>query len=158
MAGIGEKGYRTMMTLTYGRPLTEFTDRFEHETMPKIVANETRYEAYGLEDADIIVTAYGTGARMAKAAIKEIKTDLKFGFIRPMTAWPFPKEPFEKIGPNCKAVFCPEINTIGQMIDDVRIAVAGRMPVYHIGNTAAGPMNTGNIIDALRAYAEGVAK
>ena len=75
-----------------------------------------------------------------------------------MTAWPFPKEPFEKIGPNCKAIFCPEINTIGQMIDDVRIAVAGRMPVYHIGNTAAGPMNTANIIDALRAYVEGVAK
>ena len=49
-------------------------------------------------------------------------------------------------------------HTVGQMIDDVRIAVAGRMPVYHIGNTAAGPMNTGNIIDALRAYAEGVAK
>ena len=44
------------------------------------------------------------------------------------------------------------------MIDDVRIAVAGRMPVYHIGNTAAGPMNTANIIDALRAYVEGVAK
>ena len=38
------------------------------------------------------------------------------------------------------------------------VAVAGRMPVYHSGNTAAGPMNTGNIIDALRAYAEGVAK
>lgn len=158
MASVGAKGHRTMMTLTYGRPLTEFTDRFEHETMPKIIANETRYEAYGIEDADVVVAAYGTAARMAKAAIKEIKTDLKFGFIRPMTAWPFPKEPFEKIGPNCKAVFCPEINTIGQMIDDVRIAVAGRMPVYHIGNTAAGPMNTANIIDALRAYVEGVAK
>ena len=147
-----------MMQLTYGHPLTEFTDRFERETMPAIIANETRYEAYGLEDADVVITAYGTAVRMAKAAVKELQTDLKFGFIRPMTAWPFPREPYEKIGRNCKAVFCPEINTIGQMIDDVRIAVAGRMPVYHVGNTAAGPLNTENIVDALRAYLEEVAK
>lgn len=158
LTGTREKGYRTMMQLTYGHPLTEFTDRFERETMPAIIANENRYEAYGLEDADVVITAYGTAARMAKAAVKELQTDLKFGFIRPMTAWPFPREPYEKIGRNCKAVFCPEINTIGQMIDDVRIAVAGRMPVYHVGNTAAGPLNTENIVDALRAYLEEVAK
>ena len=158
LTGISEKGYRTMMQLTYGRPLTEFTDRFEHETMPAIIANETRYEAYGVEDADIVVTAYGTAARMAKAAIKELDTDLKIGFIRPLTAWPFPAEPYEKIGPNCKAVFCPEINTIGQMIDDVRIAVAGRAPVYHIGNTADSSLTTEIIVDALQDYLKGVVK
>lgn len=155
MASVSEKGYRTMMQLTYGRPLCEFTDRFEKETMPAIIKNEARYEAYGLEDADIVVTAYGTAARMAKAAIAELDTDQKIGFIRPLTAWPFPTEPYEKISPNCKAIFCPEINTIGQMIDDVRIAAAGRCPVYHIGNTAAGPMNTDNIIDALQTYLKG---
>ena len=155
MASVKEKGYRTMMQLTYGRPLTEFTDRFENETMPLIKKNEVRYEAYGLEDADIVVTAYGTAARMAKAAIKELDTDLKIGFIRPKTAWPFPEEIYSQINPKCKAVFCPEINTIGQMIDDVRIAVAGRFPVYHVGNTKEGPLNTMNIINALNAYVKG---
>lgn len=87
-----------MMQLTYGHPLTEFTDRFERETMPAIIANETRYEAYGLEDADVVITAYGTAARMAKAAVKELQTDLKFGFIRPMTAWPFPGSPTRRSG------------------------------------------------------------
>ena len=86
MASVGEKGYRTCMQLTYGRPLTEFTDRFENETMPAIKANETRYEAYGLEDADIVVTAYGIAARMAKAAVKELDPSVKVGFIRPKTA------------------------------------------------------------------------
>ena len=155
MASVKEKGYRTMMQLTYGRPLTEFTDRFENETMPLIKKNEVRYEAYGLEDADIVVTAYGTAARMAKAAIKELDTDLKIGFIRPKTAWPFPEEIYSQINPKCRAVFCPEINTIGQMIDDVRIAVAGRFPVYHVGNTKEGPLNTMNIINALNAYVKG---
>lgn len=157
MAGVGEKGYRTMMQLTFGRPLTEFTNRFEKETMPAIIANETRWEAYGLENADIVITAYGTAARMAKAAIKELDSSLKVGFIRPMTAWPFPEEPYRQINPNCKAVFCPEINTIGQMIDDVRIAVAGRFPVYHIGNTAECPMDTEIIVNALNAYLRGEA-
>ncbi|MCI6225905.1 MAG: 3-methyl-2-oxobutanoate dehydrogenase subunit beta [Clostridiales bacterium] len=155
MTSVKEKGYRTMMQLTYGRPLTEFTDRFENETMPLIKKNEVRYEAYGLEDADIVVTAYGTAARMAKAAIKELDTDLKIGFIRPKTAWPVPEEIYSQINPKCKAVFCPEINTIGQMIDDVRIAVAGRFPVYHVGNTKEGPLNTMNIINALNAYVKG---
>lgn len=155
MASVSEKGYRTCMQLTFGRPLTEFTDRFENETMPAIKANEARWEAYGLEDADIVVTAYGTAARMVKAAIKEVKSDMKIGFIRPLTAWPFPDEPYKQINPNCKAVICPEINTIGQMIDDVRIAVAGRFPVYHVGNTKEGPLNTMNVIDAIKAFTKG---
>lgn len=156
LKGIGERdGKRVMMTLTYGRPLTEYTDIFEHETMPAIIKNETRYEAYGLEDADIVITAYGTAARMAKAAIKELDPGVKVGFIRPKTAWPFPAEIYEKINPACKAIFCPEINTIGQMIDDVRIAVAGKFPVYHIGNTRTGPLNTMNIIDTLKDYLKG---
>lgn len=152
LVSAGEKGYRTCMQLTYGKPLTEFTDRFEHETMPLIKANEARYEAYGLEDADIVITAYGTAARMAKAAISELNTNLKVGFIRPLTAWPFAEEAYQKISPACKAIFCPEINTIGQMIDDVRIAVAGKYPVYHIGNTADAPLNTETIIDELCRY------
>lgn len=158
MASVSEKGYRTCMQLTFGRPLTEFTDRFEHETMPEIKKNETRWEAYDAEDADIVVTAYGTAARMVKAALKELDTDLKIGFIRPKTAWPFPEEPYRQINPGCKAIFCAEINTIGQMIDDVRIAAAGKCPVYHIGNTAAGPLGTQNIIDTLQAYLKGEAK
>ena len=108
-----------------------------------------------MEDADIVVTAYGTAARMAKAAIKELDSSAKVGFIRPKTAWPFPAEAYEQINPNCKAIFCPEINTIGQMIDDVRIAVAGKFPVYHIGNTRSGPLNTMNIIDTLKDYLKG---
>ena len=158
LASVGEKGFRTQMNITRCKPVCTCTDEFENKIMPEIIANETRYEAYGLEDADIVVTAYGTAARMAKAAIKELDPNIKVGFIRPMTAWPFPDAPYRQIGPSCKAIFCPEINTIGQMIDDVRIAVAGKCPVYHIGNTAQGPMNTETIIAALKAYFEGVKK
>lgn len=158
MAGKGEKGYRTMMNLTYGKPLTEMTDYFEKVTMPEIMQRETRYAAEGLEDCDIVLTGYGTAARMIRAAAAELKEEVKIGFIRPKTAWPFPAEPYGRINKNCRAVFCAEINTIGQMIDDVRIAVAGKYPVYHIGNTAAGPMTTENIVDAVREYLKGAAR
>jgi len=149
MVGIAEKGYRTQMTIHYDMKLTESTWIFEHEVMPEIIKNEARWESFGLKDAEIVVTAYGTAARMAKSIIEDMP-DAKIGLIRPKTAWPFPYQAYEEIGPNCKAVVCAEMNTIGQMIDDVRIAVAGKYPVYHVGNTKEAPLEPENIIDKIQ--------
>ena len=152
---VEEKGYRTQMTLhgeIPGLPLCHATDKLENEIYPEIIKNECKVEVVGVEDADIVFAAYGTAARMAKSVIMDMakeKPDLKVGIIRPKTAWPFPSEAFEKINPNCKAVIVPEINIVGQMIDDVKIAVAGRWPVYHVGNTKNGPLNTDDITNKL---------
>jgi len=108
----------------------------EEELYPEIIANETRVEIVNVEDADIVLVAYGTAARMCKAAITGgLDSGLKVGIIRPKTLWPYPYKAFEQIGHNCKAVICAEMNIIGQMIDDVRIAAKGRWPVYHVGDT-----------------------
>ena len=89
---------------------------------PALIANETRVESIGVEDADIVLAAYGTASRMCRAAMETLKGELKLGLIRPKTLWPFPYEAFETVNPKCKAIICPEINIMGQMIDDVRIA------------------------------------
>lgn len=117
---------------------THYGEKHYCETVlyPEMIKNETRVETSGLEDADIVLAAYGTAARMCKSVQEELGGTLKIGIIRPKTLWPFPYEAFDAIGPNCKAILCPELNIMGQMIDDVKIAAAGRWPVTHVGDTA----------------------
>ena len=111
--------------------------------------NETRVETVGLEDAEIVLAAYGTAARMCLAAREAFEGKIRIGLIRPKTLWPFPRKAFDRIGPSCKAVLCPEINIIGQMVDDVRIAAAGRWPVHHVGDSRCGALTPERIIDAV---------
>ncbi len=102
----------------------------------EIVKNEVRYEADGIEDADIVLVAYGTTARIAKTAMAKAKEQgLKVGIIRPITLWPFPKEAFEK-AINCGAkTFLTVEMSLGQMIEDVQLCVNGRAKVEFFGRT-----------------------
>ncbi|HBB29859.1 MAG TPA: 3-methyl-2-oxobutanoate dehydrogenase subunit beta [Clostridiales bacterium] len=99
----------------------------------EIEQNEVLVESFGLEDADVVCVAYGTTSRIVKNAIEDCKAKgLKVGLIRPITLWPFPMDEFKKINPNCKGILTVEMST-GQMIDDVKIAIEGRLPVYFNG-------------------------
>jgi len=100
-----------------------------------IKQNEVKVESYNIEDAELVIAAYGTTARIAKTAIAKLEEEgYKIGLIRPITLWPYPYDEFKKINPNCKAVLTAEMNT-GQMIDDVKIAVEGKYPVHFYGRT-----------------------
>jgi len=136
---------------------THYGEKYEAETVlyPEIIRNETRVETKGLDDADIVLTAYGTAARMCKAAQEILGDKIKLGFIRPKTLWPFPYDAYNQIGPGCKAIICPEINIIGQMIDDVRIAAEGRWPVYHVGDSANDFLTPQQIVDKVLEIWEG---
>ncbi|WP_313757652.1 3-methyl-2-oxobutanoate dehydrogenase subunit VorB [Tissierella sp.] len=97
--------------------------------------NEVRVDSYNIEDADVVIAAYGTTARIAKTAISKLeKEGYKVGLIRPITLWPYPYDEFKKINSNCKGVLTVEMNS-GQMVDDVKIAVEGRFPVSFYGRT-----------------------
>ncbi len=97
--------------------------------------NEQRVESYNIEDADVVIAAYGTTSRIAKTAIAKLeKEGYKVGLIRPITLWPYPYNEFKKINPNCKGILTVEMNS-GQMIDDVKIAVEGKFPVSFYGRT-----------------------
>ncbi|MDD4583026.1 MAG: 3-methyl-2-oxobutanoate dehydrogenase subunit beta [Eubacteriales bacterium] len=128
---------------------THYGEKHEAETVlyPEITRNETRVEIVDVEDADIVLAAYGTAARMCRVAVEELGGKIKLGIIRPKTLWPYPYDAFKKIGSNCKAIVCPEINIIGQMIDDVRIAAAGRWPVYHVGDSATDFLTPDRIVE-----------
>lgn len=131
---------------------SHYGEKHEAETVlyPQIIENETRVEIVDVKDADIVLASYGTAARMCRSIMAENKGPIKLGLIRPKTLWPFPYKVFDEIGPNCKAILCPELNIVGQMIDDVRIAAAGRWPVTHVGDTAQDFLQPENIQQAIQ--------
>jgi len=100
-----------------------------------VTEKEVRYEAHGLEDADIVITAYGTTSRVVESAVKQLREEgYKIGVIRPITLWPFPTEVFQKAAETAKAFLSVEMS-MGQMVEDVRLAVAGKAPVHFFGRT-----------------------
>ena len=102
----------------------------------EISKNEVRVETVDVEDADIILVAYGTTSRIAKTAMAKAKEQgLKVGIIRPITLWPFPTEAFQKaLGGKAKKFLCVEMST-GQMVEDVKLAVGDKAEVHFFGRT-----------------------
>lgn len=100
-----------------------------------IIATEAREEEYLTEDADYILVAYGATARIARTAVGKLREQgVKAGLIRPITVWPFPTKAIDKACATAKGFLCVEMS-MGQMVDDVRLAVNGRKPVSFFGRT-----------------------
>lgn len=114
-----------------------------------IAKNETRVETYNMEGAEIVFAAYGTTARIVKNAINALaKEGIKAGMIRPITLWPFPTQAYEEAAnkASVKAFLSVEMS-MGQMVEDVRLAVNGKKPVYFYGRT-------GGMVPTPKAIAE----
>ena len=103
------------------------------EKYKKIKENEAKAELFNMENAQIVIVAYGTTSRIAKNAIESLKEEgIEVGLIRPQTLWPFPDEAFKALPETCKGLLTVEMS-MGQMIDDVKLAVACRLPVEFYG-------------------------
>ncbi|MCK4648350.1 3-methyl-2-oxobutanoate dehydrogenase subunit beta, partial [bacterium] len=104
----------------------------------KEMEKEIKYEAIGIEDAQMILVAFGTPARICKEAIRQARKEgLKVGLIRPITLFPFPKEIILKNASRLKGYLTIEMN-LGQMVEDVKLAAEGRCPVHFYGRPAGG--------------------
>ncbi len=108
------------------------------DTYREIQAHEIRVEEFHVEGAQLIVGAYGTMARIVKSVIMQLDQagGPKVGLVRPITLWPFPQEAFEKAAAqeSVQAVLSVEMS-MGQMVEDIRLAVNGRKPVSFFGRT-----------------------
>lgn len=125
----------------------------------EIAEKETRVEYEGIEEADVVVAAYGTTARIVSEAAEICRNEnIKVGLIRPITLWPYPEKVFESIGSCCKGVLCVELS-LGQMMDDVKISVNGRQPVYFYGRTGGMVPEAEEIVNEIRhIYSTGRSK
>ena len=120
--------------------------RIQPEELEKLVENIfekyakaekelVRYEALDVEDADVVIVAFGTVARITKEAIEILaQQGIKAGLIRPISLWPYPYSAFDKITDKTKVVISAELS-MGQMIQDVKLGINGRFPVRLLSRT-----------------------
>jgi 2-oxoglutarate ferredoxin oxidoreductase subunit alpha len=100
---------------------------------PEIKAQEVRVDCGYLDDAEIVVVAFGFPGRFVKYAVRRMREQgKKIGYVRPISLWPFPSEAVAQAASRARAVAVFELNA-GQMLEDVQIAVLGRAPVHFIG-------------------------
>lgn len=114
----------------------------------EIKKNETLCEEYMCDDAEVVLTAYGTVGRIAKSSVKLLREKgVKAGLIRPITLYPFPDEVYAKVANNgvCKKMLCVELS-MGQMIEDVRLSVEGKVPVEFFGRVGGNVMTAEDIV------------
>ncbi len=98
-----------------------------------IEQQEARCELTLCDDAEWLVVAFGSQARIARKAVETLRAKgIKAGLLRPVTLWPFPTEAVAEMAGKVKAILCAELNA-GQMIEDVRLAAKGLAPVEHFG-------------------------
>jgi len=106
------------------------------DNLDEIAKNEVMSESYLTEDADLILVAYGTSARIAQGVVDEGReAGLKLGLFRPITLWPYPARELERATLNAKALLCVEMSSLGQMVDDVKLAVKCQKPVHFYGRS-----------------------
>ncbi len=112
--------------------------------------NELRFEEIQTEDADYIIIAYGISSRICLEVIEIARAEgIKLGMLRPITLWPFPTKRLNELADKCKGMLSVELSA-GQMIDDVRIAVAGKVPVEHYGRMGGSIHTPENVLDGFK--------
>lgn len=119
------------------------------EVYAQIAKNEVMFEEYKTADAEIILTAYGTVARICKSAVDMLRAKgVKAGFIRPITLFPFPDGAYLRLAKmeSVKKFLCVELSSLGQMVNDVRLAVNGLKPVEYFGRSGGNVMDEEEII------------
>ena len=114
----------------------EDTNRERFARYDTIIATEQRQELMMCDDAEIVLVAFGAASRIARTAVRAARDEgIKAGLLRPITLWPFPTKAVDQVVANgCKAFLSVELN-MGQMVQDVRLASDGRVPVSFYGRT-----------------------
>ena len=108
-----------------------------------------------VEDAEVVLVAYGISSRVSREAVEIARAQgFKLGLIRPITLWPFPKKAFEE-AKEAKAFLTVEMNILGQMVDDVKLATEGKYPVDHYGSIFEIPETDGIIAKAKEMLKKG---
>ena len=103
-----------------------------------------------LDDAEYAIVAFGSAARIAKKSIEVARAQgIKVGLLRPITLWPFPTKEVCKLAGQVKGILSLEINA-GQMVEDIRLAVEGRIPVQHFGRLGGIIPDPDEVVDALK--------
>jgi 2-oxoglutarate ferredoxin oxidoreductase subunit alpha len=115
----------------------------------QIEENEVLCEQYEVDDAEIVVVAYGVAARIVRSAVDKARREgMKVGWIRPITLWPFPYDQICAAAEQFRIFLTVEMS-LGQMVDDVRLAVAGKCPVVFYGRAGGGVPTVEQVLERI---------
>lgn len=148
--GLKERGPQVITSLELDPAKMEQKNLHLQQKYQKIKDSEVRYDTYQTDDADLLIVAFGSAARISQKAIEVARAQgIKVGLFRPITLWPFPEKPIRSLSQHVKGILVVEINA-GQMIFDVKCAVEGRIPVTHYGRLGGIVPDPDEIIQALK--------
>ena len=117
-----------------------------------VEATEVRYEEFQCEDADYLMVAFGSSARICQSSVELMRAEgIKVGLLRPITLWPFPTKVLSKYADKVKCMMSVELNA-GQMNEDVRLAVNGKVPVFHYGRMGGIVPTPEEVVDAMKSH------
>ena len=152
-ATFGRKGERTpniITSLELKPEVMEVRNLHLQKKYKKIRETEVRYETMQCEDAEYIIVSFGSAARIGEKAIEQAREEgIKVGLFRPITLWPFPSKEIVEVAKNTTGILVSEINA-GQMVQDVRLAINGALPVEHFGRLGGIVPEPEEIIGALK--------
>ena len=150
--GKGGRKNRNICTSLFlqSEELKELNDRLQ-EKYKQIQAAEPRWEEMECDDADYIIVAFGSSARICSATVEAARAEgIKLGLLRPITLWPFPKKPIAELAERgVKGFLSVELNA-GQMVEDVRLAVEGKAKVEHFGATGGMMVSPDDVLAELK--------
>ena len=148
----GRKGMRKRNVVTSLELESSKMEVINHELQARyreIEKNETRWEEIDVENADYLLVAFGSIARICdKARELAAEKGIRLGIVRPITLWPFPTEAIERAAQGKKGILCVELNA-GQMIEDVRLAVHDNLPVEHFGRMGGIIPSPDEVVEAV---------
>ena len=120
------------------------------EKYKKIEETEIRYQEINCDDMDYLIVAFGSAARISQKAAELAREEgLKVGIIRPITLWPYPSQIINEYASKVKGILTVEFNA-GQMVEDVRLAVNGKVPVEHFGRLGGIIPTPAEVVAALK--------
>lgn len=145
----GKRESRVVRSLHLRPEDLELHNRHLQAKFATIAEREIRCAGEQLDDAEVVVVAYGTAARVARTAIERARAGgLRAGLFRPISLWPFPSAALAQVATRARAFVVVELSA-GQMVEDVRLAV-GRAPVFFHGRTGGMVPTPREVVDRLR--------
>ncbi|HWR39178.1 MAG TPA: 3-methyl-2-oxobutanoate dehydrogenase subunit VorB [Patescibacteria group bacterium] len=149
--GVGERAQTNIINSLFLKP-EELEKHNEHlqAKYATITEKEIRWEGSMLEDAELVLVAYGITSRIAYSAMEMARAEgMKVGLFRPITLWPFPEKALHTVLSKASAALAVELST-GQMVEDVRLASNGVVPVHFYGRSGGMIMTPNQILDQIR--------
>ena len=156
LTGTGMKREHNIVNSLYLKPDELERTNFERFARYKTIEeNEVLYEEYMMDGAEVCVVAFGIAARVAKNAVAAARSEgIQAGLIRPITLWPFPKAPLRRAAGQVKAFVSVELS-MGQMIEDIRLATECTRPVSLCNRTGGMIPSPGQVLESIREAAKG---